>query len=217
MGFHNIVWNKNENLDGYKLNKMINNDNINYNLALKAPKGLLSSLDIESLSESTRTIGTTAASKVLGNIYVYNKNLPVLKRQDDSIFKRYYKFCISDLTIRDEGTSVEANASSPFYPMDRGFWLAFQIKNKNGVEVSALSTRFGTTLKPGRSTTSATTVSSPTFWRSQAGEFIIPFEEHSFVVTITLEKYLNSRTPNDGGYTLLDGRIWIEDIGMESF
>jgi len=218
--FSNIVWNKNENLDGYKLNKMINNDNINYQLAIKAPKGLLFSLDFESLSTASRTMPEVGTSKFITSFNVYHKNLPYLKNENDLYLKRYYKISLNDMTIDDAGT----HDLSGNFTMDRGFFFVFTITPDEtttpnfGVNGAAITTRFGTTLKPGRYVAPFSGASAaPRYWRTQAGEFIVPMVAHNFKVEISMEKYPNSNSPVNGDYKIENGKIWIEDIGMESF
>lgn len=218
MSFSNVVWNKNESLDGYKLNKMINNDNINYNLSLKAPKGTLATFNIESLSISDRFIDESATTKSLTDLYVYNKNLPSLKKADNTNLKRYYKICISDVTIKDTSTRLLSSGLSANFPLDRGFFFVFEIFDESQ-EAAIETTKFGTTLRPGRSVAglSVSAAASPTFWRSQAGEFIVPLEAQAFRVAISIEKYANTQSNNGAGYSIENGRIWVEDAGSEPF
>lgn len=230
MSFHNVIWNKNEAVDGYKLNKMINNDNINYQLALKAPKGVLASLDIATLSSTDRTIAAASTEEVMTTVYVYNKNLPFQKKSDETYLKRFYKICISDLTIDDNPSgTVGATGSSGLIrdllgslPADRGFFLKFVITSSSpptpAGQSGTITTVFGTTLRPGRhvSGLASTAAASPRYWRTQAGEFIVPLVAQAFTMVISIVKYDNSNNPQRS-YQIDNGRIWVEDAGLEPF
>lgn len=247
MSFNNIVWNSKEAVDGYKLNKMINNDNINYQLAIKAPKGLLGAVDLSTLSSASRTLSSAATNininnfgvtgQALTSLSIYNKNLPTQKRLDNTTVQRYYKFNISDLTVDDDplqNESLPFNAlTNPYINQDRSS-IDFVTQNSaqrpndrgflfrfyiSGYNITTFRFDFLSTIKPARHNLSSNV--SVRFWRTQSGEFIVPLPVTRFNVNIEVAKYYQSTTgggaSSNRAFRLTTGVIWIEDVGSEPF
>jgi hypothetical protein len=208
MTFNNVLWNSNDSLDGYKLQKMIINDNNNYQFLSKSSMGYLNDIELSTLTQTTRTLNTNATFKLLSTLNINKKGISN---------SRYYKVNIGDITIADP----EVNDLVSGAPRDTGFVLRFEFYNENSQLVS--TTEFLSTLKPARNivqifaqtvdpnTVSANTNSSPVFWRSQAGEFVWQSSLNSFSVQIH-GSVLVARTGLPA-FQLANGRIWIEDVG----
>jgi hypothetical protein len=220
--FQNIVWNDNDSIDGYKFSKMVENDNLNYALVSKSSKGFLAGVNIADVSSANRSFKsdvspfTVAAN--LATVNVYNKNLP-LQEKNGQLIKRYYKVCISDMTVRMRNVSsstgnpttnntVDGSGTSIFTQRPRGFMIRALLNGEPVVD-------FLSTLRPGRRSASPET--STAFWRSQAGEFLIPLEyitAYDFVLKFELFNAVLETSPTLH-FQLENGSIWIEDAGGE--
>jgi hypothetical protein len=202
--FYNVTWNTNEPLTGYKLDKMVANDNLNYSLVNKSPKGQLANLDIASITQSNRTLNLTTTDgsgnptyKTLGSFYVYNKS--------NVINKRYYKLCVSDITINDTNLS-EATSGIPPH---KNFIMLFKIIHPLNLEV-LLQTEWCSNFRPVRSASPYST----NFWRSQPFEFLFsPMFEETFIEDFLVEVQIRKRVASHNTFTLISGNIWAEDAG----
>lgn len=214
MTLNNIVWNDDESLDGYKLSKMVDNDNFNYSLVMKAPKGYLASLNLATISP--KTLISSSDNFTLGELNVYNKNIEFPTNSDDTNITRYYKVCISDIEVNHnthDSTSVPSGGINFNVPNPSAFVLTFTASLGGSV---IATNEFISIMRPAkqRRTDAPADIRplSTRFWRSQAGEFIIPSDKTGFTLQVQVRR-VGGVNASTASFTLISGIIWIEDAG----
>lgn len=219
MSFQNVTWNENDALTSAKVQKMIDNDELNFHLCSLAPLGYLGGINIEDLDSSARTLNQTAvdAAKLLLKFNIHNKTARL--NLNSFYTQRFVKICVSEIRISDP-TSTDRWTTTPFtnLPNQRIFQMVFKFNRPEEVSrLNPVETVYSVA-KPSRYTTSG--VNSPTNWRTQAFEFLYPldfnFASEDFELQIDIYKAPDSVTPvasSNNTYTLISGNIWVEDAG----
>lgn len=216
MSFQNVAWNENDALLSSKIQKMIDNDKLNYHLCSLAPLGYLSGVNIEDIPSASRTLNQTNATvaKILLKFDIHNKNAKL--DLNSSYSTRFLKFCSSDIRISDPTTTDRATSGN-FLPNQRLFRWEFFINRPAGLQFLPPVKLFSIA-KPSRYTTSG--ANAPANWTTQAFEFLYPInfrnESEKFELQIDLYKDTASVTPGsttNNTYTLVSGNLWVEDAG----
>jgi hypothetical protein len=221
MTFENVIWNDQESLDGYKVQRMIANDNVNYNLSVKSPKGLLACINFSQIPEERRTFRIQNAStfQTIERLTIYNKNVPkqYVSSKTNLVLtaRRYYRVCISDLVLT--ASSPNSNSISPSssfarddlngIPRDRQIILKFE---GGGDAVEYFSSG-----RPAFINNTAGAANAQIRWPVQNAEFILaPLNTQDFELVIS-GRYNGYLTQFSGQpkFAIERGLIWVEDAG----
>lgn len=217
MSFQNVTWNENESITSQKIQKMIDNDQLNYSLLARAPRGYLAGVNIEDLASANRTLNQTS-SQVSKTLLSFSLNSKDTKLNANEFYRnRYLKVCVSEINMSD-ATTTDRFTSGAFInrPNQRAFSFIFRFI-RSGYVAELPSVIATAVAKPARFTTSG--VNSPSVYRTQAFEFIYPiiFEPSEGIrFQVDMKKILGSVTTQsstNNTYTLTSGNIWIEDVG----
>jgi hypothetical protein len=195
MTFKNVSWNKNDQLSDAKFQKMIDNDDYNYSLARKSPRGLLFVYNFPQTSPGLIQVSsnTNTTVPVFSSIKIFGKNI--------DLSHRMIKVCISDCTIND--TSVGSTPVSS----RKSLLYNFNFQNENlsyfkEIDVFSEFRPFNGSLFQGN-------------WRTQGIEFLVQSPGFSsnpdFLVSCSVRKI--ETEVSTSVFSITYGTISLYDVG----
>jgi hypothetical protein len=201
MTFQNTAWGKDEQLAASKIQKMINNDNYNYDLIKRSPRGLLYSYTFPStgLNLVVNSSNPTGLTSFINNVNIFGKNF--------NNSARLVKISLSDCTFVN---NVAGNN-------DRG--VVFKFTHTNPVvEIPPESVGtpgiFEEEIEVVSDFNPVTTLSKQVNSRTQAFEFIIRPNWPNFIFSADVRvRQRATTTPAQGTYQITFGQVAIYDMG----